>query len=319
MATPRIQLQLYRTTGTGPPESLQPGELAFSEGDRGLHIGLSDGSIYTIPLVTLAQLLGQPRDWSTIVNTPTGLSGYGITLQLSDIPPGINYQTLTNRPDISALDELLDYPDLASFPVTGESQKLYIALDTGLFYRWAAGTYHQLTGRAAEWGEISGTVDDQGDLKAKLDGLQAQIAALQPQPGAVVASAHQFDTGEKALVTNKTTTGLQLTLTPKASSNKVRVCAHIPYRLGFDSGFGLYLYRNGVQIADRNVIFNGAPITWYTSATALNAIAAIEWEDAPGSTAPQTYSVWARSYNGNATLLKPGNSAATLTLEEIFA
>lgn len=182
MATPRIQLQLYRTTGTGPPEALQPGELAFSEGDKGLHIGLSDGSIYTIPLVTLAQLLASDREWSTIVNRPSTLAGYGVALQLSDIPNGIDYQTLHNRPDISALDELLDYPDLASFPATGDSQKLYIALDTGLFYRWAAGTYHQLTGRAAEWGEVVGSLDNQGDLKARLDALWTAIPTVPPLP-----------------------------------------------------------------------------------------------------------------------------------------
>lgn len=178
MTAPRVQLQLYRTTGTGPPEALQPGELAFSEADRQLYVGLADGTIYTFPLLALATILASDRDWGTIVNRPTTLAGYGVTLALADIPAGIDYQTLQNRPDISALDELLDFPALASFPATGESQKLYIAMDTGLFYRWAAGQYHQLTGRAAIWGEISGNPDDQTDLKAKLDALQSQITAL---------------------------------------------------------------------------------------------------------------------------------------------
>lgn len=178
MTQPRIQLQLYRTLGTGPPESLKPGELAFSEGDRQLYVGLADGTIYTFPFLALAQVLGSDRDFSTLVNLPTSLSGHNITLTLADIPSGIDYQTLQNRPDVSALDELLDFASLASFPATGESGKLYIALDTGLFYRWAAGQYHQLTGRTAQWGEIVGNIEDQGDLKARLDTLQNQIDSL---------------------------------------------------------------------------------------------------------------------------------------------
>jgi len=178
MTLPRIQIQVYRTTGSGPPPELQPGELAFSEGDRQVYVGLSDGSIYTLPFVTAAQILAMTRDFATLDNLPTTLSEHNITLQLSDIPTGIDYQTLQNRPDISALDELEDYSSVTTFPATGEAGKLYIALDTGLFYRWSAGQYHQLTGKAAIFGEITGDPDNQANLKAKFDALQAQIDAL---------------------------------------------------------------------------------------------------------------------------------------------
>jgi hypothetical protein len=120
-------------------------------------------------------------NFNQISNLPTTLQGHNITLQLSDIPNGIDYQTLQNRPDVSALDEILDFPDLASFPVTGEAQKLYIDTSTGYFYRWTTPGYVQLTGLAASWGNINGTLANQTDLKALTDSLQAQITALTAQ------------------------------------------------------------------------------------------------------------------------------------------
>jgi len=165
----RALIQLWYTEGSGPPPALEPGELAYSDTDQRLYVGRVDGSISALPTVVR---------WGDVQSKPTTMAQLGVTLQLSDIPVGIDYQTLQNRPDISALDELLDFPDLASFPVTGESGKLYINLATGLFYRWAAGQYHQLTGRAAIFGEIVGNPDDQPDLKAKFDALAAQVSAL---------------------------------------------------------------------------------------------------------------------------------------------
>ncbi len=41
----------------------------------------------------------------------------------------------------SYVDDVLEFADLASFPITGESGKIYIALDTNLTYRWGGSTY----------------------------------------------------------------------------------------------------------------------------------------------------------------------------------
>jgi hypothetical protein len=39
------------------------------------------------------------------------------------------------------VDDVLEYADLASFPLLGEASKLYIAIDTNLVYRWGGSTY----------------------------------------------------------------------------------------------------------------------------------------------------------------------------------
>lgn len=41
----------------------------------------------------------------------------------------------------SYIDDILEYANLASFPLVGEKVKIYSALDTNLFYRWSGSTY----------------------------------------------------------------------------------------------------------------------------------------------------------------------------------
>lgn len=45
----------------------------------------------------------------------------------------------------SYVDDVLEYANLAAFPVTGETGKIYIALDTNKSYRWSGSTYVQLS------------------------------------------------------------------------------------------------------------------------------------------------------------------------------
>lgn len=56
----------------------------------------------------------------------------------------------------SYVDDVLEYPNLASFPVTGESGKVYVALDTNKTYRWSGSTYVQI-GSDLALGETSAT------------------------------------------------------------------------------------------------------------------------------------------------------------------
>jgi hypothetical protein len=42
------------------------------------------------------------------------------------------------------VDDLEEYANLAAFPVTGESDKIYVALDTGKIYRWSGSQYVEI-------------------------------------------------------------------------------------------------------------------------------------------------------------------------------
>ena len=50
----------------------------------------------------------------------------------------------------SYVDDVLEYADLATFPVVGETGKIYIALDTNKTYRWSGSTYVYITSGAVD-------------------------------------------------------------------------------------------------------------------------------------------------------------------------
>lgn len=49
----------------------------------------------------------------------------------------------------SFVDDVLEYADFASFPVTGETGKIYIAIDSGNTYRWSGAVYVQISASGA--------------------------------------------------------------------------------------------------------------------------------------------------------------------------
>lgn len=54
----------------------------------------------------------------------------------------------------SYVDDVLEYADLASFPVTGETGKIYVAIDTGKTYRWSGSAYVEIS--ASEVNSVNG-------------------------------------------------------------------------------------------------------------------------------------------------------------------
>ena len=56
----------------------------------------------------------------------------------------------------SYVDDVLEYAALASFPATGETGKIYVALDTNKTYRWSGSTYIEISSSLA-LGETSGS------------------------------------------------------------------------------------------------------------------------------------------------------------------
>jgi hypothetical protein len=45
----------------------------------------------------------------------------------------------------SYVDDVLEYADLATFPTTGETGKIYVAIDTGKTYRWSGSAYVEIS------------------------------------------------------------------------------------------------------------------------------------------------------------------------------
>ena len=72
----------------------------------------------------------------------------------------------------SYVDDVIEVANYAALPVTGETGKIYITINTSLLYRWSGTVYVQVGGSDPVWGTILGTLSSQTDLQAALDGKQ---------------------------------------------------------------------------------------------------------------------------------------------------
>jgi len=74
----------------------------------------------------------------------------------------------------SYVDDVLEYANLAAFPATGETGKIYVALDTGKTYRWTGSAYTEISSSTGGvWGTITGVLSNQIDLQTALNAKAA--------------------------------------------------------------------------------------------------------------------------------------------------
>jgi len=98
----------------------------------------------------------------------------------------------------SYVDDVLEYANFASFPATGETGKIYVAIDAGTTYRWSGSTYIAI-------GATVNNIDDLTDVDtstvAPTDGqsLIWDNTAGQWEPGTVVQSEPTGITGASAI------------------------------------------------------------------------------------------------------------------------
>lgn len=72
----------------------------------------------------------------------------------------------------SYVDDVLEYASLSAFPVTGETGKIYVALDTNKTYRWSGSAYVEISESLA-LGETSSTAYAGNKGKANADAIAA--------------------------------------------------------------------------------------------------------------------------------------------------
>jgi hypothetical protein len=89
----------------------------------------------------------------------------------------------------SYVDDVLEFADLAAFPATGESGKIYVALDTNKQYRWSGSTYVQITSGAVDSvnGATGIVVLDAGDIQmvSEATSIESKLVSLQGEVDAV--------------------------------------------------------------------------------------------------------------------------------------
>lgn len=107
----------------------------------------------------------------------------------------------------SFVDDVVDYATLSAFPVTGESGKIYVALDTNLTYRWSGSVYVEISPSLA-LGETSASAY-RGD-RGKIAYDHSQLTSGNPH------NVTKSDVGLSNVANSDTTTTANIT----DSSNK---------------------------------------------------------------------------------------------------
>ena len=76
----------------------------------------------------------------------------------------------------SYVDDVVEYADLAAFPATGESGKIYVAIDTGKTYRWSGSAYVEISSGGIPNGDL-------GDVVSAGAGASLTVESATPADG----------------------------------------------------------------------------------------------------------------------------------------
>ena len=148
-----------------------------SVGGTGTVSGLSlSGSVTTSGNLTLGGTLSLTSGNVTTAlgYTPENSANKGIANGYASLDGG-GLVPSTQLP--SYVDDVLEFADLAAFPASGTTGKIYVALDTNKIYRWSGATYIEVSPTVGTiWGGITGTLSNQTDLQNALNAKQNNLS-----------------------------------------------------------------------------------------------------------------------------------------------
>lgn len=143
-----------------------------------------------------------------IIRTDMSLSQVGATPGVADVT-GLA-TALAGKADLvsgkipaeqlpSYVDDVLEFADLASFPATGESAKIYVALDSLKTYRWGGTVYAEIsssevTSVAGKTGAVTLEISDINNLQTALDGKQVETVYSDTAPTTPESGQRWVDT-----------------------------------------------------------------------------------------------------------------------------
>lgn len=127
--------------------------------------------------------------WSRIKVLFTGLDTRVTTIETSNYIPSSQRGAASGVAELDSggkvpssqlpayVDDVLEYASQSAFPATGETGKIYVALDTNLTYRWSGSAYVEISPSLA-LGETSSTAYRGDRGKAAYDHAQAHGSAF---------------------------------------------------------------------------------------------------------------------------------------------
>ena len=184
---------------------------------------------------------------NTVLAAPNGSAGVPTfrALASTDIPSLDASKITTGVFDAARLpsyvDDVLEYANLAAFPVTGEVGKIYIALDTNKTYRWSGTVYVYITSGAVDsvggyTGVVSATnlLDSIKTVDGAASGLDADLLDGNHASAFYLAtnpSGYTTNTGTVTSVSMTVPTGLSITGSPITTSGTLALSLTAGYSI----------------------------------------------------------------------------------------
>ena len=148
------------TTGTS-------GSATYNNTTGVLNIPAYQGGVTSFNTRTGAITLTSGDVTTALTYTPENAANKGIANGYASLDGG-GLVPSTQLP--SYVDDVLEYTNLATFPASGTTGKIYVALDTNKIYRWSGATYIEVSPTVGTiWGGITGTLSNQTDLQNALN------------------------------------------------------------------------------------------------------------------------------------------------------
>jgi hypothetical protein len=223
--------------------------------------------------------------FTNIASKPTTLSGYGITDAIlsstigaaSGIAPLGSDSKIASTYLPSYVDDVLEYANLAGFPGTGETAKIYVALDTNTIYRWSGSAYIEISPtvgnsdtatKLATARSISTTGD--ATWTVNFDGSANATAAITLASVVTAATGTKVTYNAKGLITGSTT--LTVSDITDIATNYQAKHANLTAVAGLSTATtGLIKFTNGVASFDSNTyVISGGALGTPSSGTLTN-------------------------------------------------
>lgn len=159
-----MAIRIKRSSGNTAPSLLESGQLAYAEGSSNggtLYYGEIGGTVREIGGRKFVDKVNGIEAGAQ-VNTVTSVAGRtgAVTIGVADVSgaqatsakgQANGYASLDSSGLVpssqlpSYVDDVEEYANLAGFPATGSSGKIYVTVDTAKTYRWSGSTYVEIS------------------------------------------------------------------------------------------------------------------------------------------------------------------------------